>query len=89
MGVREEYADRLVGRRRSTKTSRFVVSVALRTDPFVARRRLYFVDARTTTLLDAEEQKHGRPRRPSETVARTAQQYDTRLFDLRSDEITR
>jgi len=40
-----------------------VVFVALRYDPFVARGRFTLVDARTTTLLDADEQKHSLPLR--------------------------
>lgn len=58
LGVREEET----GFRRppSVDESRSV-SVALSFDPFVARRRLFRADARTTTLLDADEQKHSRP----------------------------
>ena len=45
----------VVGRQAFRRLCRFKIR------PFVARRRLYLVDARTTTLLDADEQKHSRP----------------------------
>lgn len=77
---------------KETRIDGSVVFVALRYDPFVARRRLFLVDARTTTLLYADERNQSRPwwRRGGLSAAiATCSDKNTRLFDLRSDEITR
>ncbi len=59
--------------------------VALRNDPFVARRRLFRVGARTTTLLDADEQKRSRPRRRSGGLAGATGNRTTIRPEIRRD----
>lgn len=55
LGVKVAGDASFIGRRRSVDGSSLVF-VALSLDSFVARRRLSLVDARTTTLLYADEQ---------------------------------